>query len=71
MGIRLFLFSRGVSGGQLTAGGFDVGAEVSSEGMVDFVLGQNGLEFFDSGVGWFLVDRQAIAGIVADQVDMK
>ena len=43
-----------VVGGQLAAGGVDVGAEVLPHRVVDFILSKDGLEFLDRGISWLL-----------------
>ena len=51
---RVFNFPIFVSGGELAAGGVDVCAEVLSHGVMDFVLGENSLEFLDDRISWLL-----------------
>lgn len=64
----------------MAAGGVDVRAEVLAESVVDpstalrtvgFILGENGSEFLDGGIGWFLEGGWGVAIVVADEVDVE
>lgn len=60
-----------IIGGQLAAGGVDVRAEVLAESVVNFILGENGLELLDGGIGWLLEGGRSVAVVVADEVDVE
>ncbi len=55
----------------MAAGGVYIGAEILPHRVMDFVLGENSLEFLDDGVGWLLEGGQGVATVVADEVDVE
>lgn len=55
----------------MAAGGLDIGAEVLSHGVMDFILGEDGLESFDGGVTGFPILSRVGGGVIADEVDVQ
>ena len=55
----------------MAAGGLDIGAEVLSHGVMDFILGEDGLESFDGGVTGFSILSWVAGGVIADEVDVQ
>ena len=55
----------------MAAGGLDIGAEVLSESVMDFILSEDGLESFDGGVTGFPILSRVVGGVIADEVDVQ